>query len=329
MFTSNLADPSKQNKLVKIFLRTPQIRLRGAMILTKYSDEEIKDKAFCCFLQCTLPGSSFKGLKAHITVVVPPPPDCTQQRQKRAIECTPPLTKRTPPDVDHVERAPATGIASSSPMQRQLFPNKEMNQGSAALKRKCKEYNMAHFRKRKPRALAMMTTTTMMTMTTTMTTMTLAVATSSSADPWSVTMQRTLRMPAAARKEKCKMVKPAVKAICQGRNILLEAAVLCAVADHPDLNAACKVAGIDTLKTLAASKILCNQSLRMMERACHGDAVCGKTSLEKHDAVKVVLTFSMPSPNKTADTPSMRDHACIMGVPSSMLHCVKKSIIEK
>jgi hypothetical protein len=82
-------------------------------------------------------------------------------------------------------------------------------------------------------------------------------------------------------------------------------------------------------KTLAALIFLCNQSSRMMERACNDDAVCSKTSQEKCDAIEVVLTFSMPSPNKTADTPSMRDRACIMDVPSSMLYCVEKSIIEK
>ncbi len=159
--------------------------------------------------------------------------------------------------------------------------------------------------------------------------MTPAAAMSSSAVPWSVTIHGTLWMPVAARKAKCKMVKPAVEAICQGRNIVLEAAVLRAVTAHPALNAAHELAGIETLKTLALSKFLCNQSLRMMERACNGESVCGKTSQEKHDAVKVVLTFSAPSPNKTADTPSMRDRACIMGVPFSMLQRVKKSVIKK
>jgi hypothetical protein len=113
-----------------------------------------------------------------------------------------------------------------------------MNQGAGALKHKCKEYNMAHYRKRKLRALTTtmttktMMTTTMMTTTTTKTTKP-AATTSSSVNPLSVTINGTPRMPAAARKAKCKMVKPAVKAICQGGNIVLEAAVLCAVADHP------------------------------------------------------------------------------------------------
>ncbi len=131
MFRSSFADPAKQNKLVKIFLRSPQIRLQDAMILAKYSNKEIEDKAFCHFLQRTLPGGSLKGLKAHIAGVVLLPLDCTQQCHKRAIEHTPPLVEGTSPDVDpivdHVERVPATGIAS-------LFPEEEMNQGAAALK---------------------------------------------------------------------------------------------------------------------------------------------------------------------------------------------------
>jgi hypothetical protein len=102
MFRSSSANPAKQNKLVKIFLRTPQIRLRDAMILAKYSYEEIKDKAFCRFLQRTLPGSSLKGLKAHIARVIPQPPDRTQRCQKRAIERTPPLVEGTSPNVNPV-----------------------------------------------------------------------------------------------------------------------------------------------------------------------------------------------------------------------------------
>ncbi len=67
----------------------------------------------------------------------------------------------------------------------------------------------------------------------------------------------------------------------------------------------------------------------MMEHARNGDAVCGKTSREKCDAIEIVLIFNAPSLNKTADTPSMRDHTCIMGVPYSTLQRVEKSVIKK
>ncbi len=177
-------------------------------------------------------------------------------------------------------------------------------------------------------------TTTMMTMTTTTmatttTTITPTAATSSSEGPWSVTIHGTLRLPAEARKAKCKMVKPAVEAICQGGNIVLEAAVLRAVADHPALNAAREPGGIETSKTLAVCKFLCIQSSRMMECARNGESVSVNTLQEKRDTVEVVLTFSAPSPKKTADTPSMRDRARIMGVPYSTLQCVENSVIKK
>ncbi len=84
----------------------------------------------------------------------------------------------------------------------------------------------------------------------------------------------------------------------------MEAAVLRAVADHPALKAARELVGIETSKTLALSKFLCNQSSRMMERAHNGESVHGKTSQEKHDAIEVVLTFSAPSPNKPAAHPA-------------------------
>ena len=43
-----------------------------------------------------------KGLKAHISGVIPQPPDRTQRCQKRAIERTPPLVEGTSPNVDPV-----------------------------------------------------------------------------------------------------------------------------------------------------------------------------------------------------------------------------------
>jgi hypothetical protein len=138
MLRLSSADPAKQNKLVKIFHWTPQIRLQDAVILAKNSNKEIEDEAFCRFLWRTLPSSSLKGLKAHIARVIPPLPDCTHRCQKRAIKHTPPFVKGTSPNVDpivdHMERAPTTGIASSSPMPKLLFFDKEMNQGAAALK---------------------------------------------------------------------------------------------------------------------------------------------------------------------------------------------------
>jgi hypothetical protein len=41
------------------------------------------------------------------------------------------------------------------------------------------------------------------------------------------------------------------------------------------------------------------------------------------------MTFNAPSPDKTADAPSMRERARAMVLPSSTLHCVEKSVTEK
>ena len=98
MFRSSSANPAKLKKLTKILIRTPQIQLRDAMMLAKYSVEEISDKAFRCFLQRALPGSSLTGLKAQTAGAVPPPLDCTERyRHCTNIERTPSDECTTPP----------------------------------------------------------------------------------------------------------------------------------------------------------------------------------------------------------------------------------------
>jgi hypothetical protein len=109
----------------------------------------------------------------------------------------------------------------------------------------------------------------------------------------------------------------------------MQAAVLRAVADHPSLQAACKIAGIFTMKEQLVAKYICKQSMRMMGRAPSGKIQHGKMSQEKHDAVKVVLTFSAPLPNKGLGIPSMRNHATVLGVPFSTLQFVEKYVMEK
>jgi hypothetical protein len=79
MSMPSLADPAKLKKLVNTFLWTPQIRLRDAMTIAKYPNEEIKDKTFCRFLQRALPGSFLKAFKAQTVGVIPPPPNHIQQ----------------------------------------------------------------------------------------------------------------------------------------------------------------------------------------------------------------------------------------------------------
>lgn len=128
---------------------------------------------------------------------------------------------------------------------------------------------------------------------------------------------------------KLRRVKPAVDKIIKAGSVESQAAVLRAVADHPALAAASKLAGIETSKQLAATKFIWEQSSRMMERARSGGRHRGNTTCEKHSAVEVMLTFCAPSPDKAASAPSILDRAQIIGVPKSTLHRVEKKIIEK
>ncbi len=98
---SNLAQPAKLKKLIKICLWMPQILVPAAMKLAEFSNKEIANLSLCrsIQIQCTLPGRSLKGLRAHVARDVPPllvPPDCTKLCQ----HCTNPNTiigiERTP-----------------------------------------------------------------------------------------------------------------------------------------------------------------------------------------------------------------------------------------
>jgi hypothetical protein len=121
MFKSSSVDPTKPKKLIVIFLWMPQIQLREAMGLAKYSIEEIADVAFCRFLQCALSGGSFKGLRAHIARDVPPlpaPPDCTKQCQHRA----------NPNTIIGIERTPFVQHSSSPWLDGKTGSNKRFCQ---------------------------------------------------------------------------------------------------------------------------------------------------------------------------------------------------------
>ena len=116
------------------------------------------------------------------------------------------------------------------------------------------------------------------------------------ADDWLCRVNGTVQQSNAANKmAKMRRIKPVVNRIY--KNAISEeerASVLRAVIDHRDLAAAREFIGIDSTKEMSTAKYLCEQSARMLERACKNNKARSKSSREKRDASEVVLTFTAP-----------------------------------
>jgi hypothetical protein len=54
-----------------------------------------------------------------------------------------------------------------------------------------------------------------------------------------------------------------------------------------------------------------------MEWNCYTQKPCTNVATKKHDATKVMLTFSSPLPGKAVGVPNTRDCAWVLGVPQS------------
>ncbi len=112
-------------------------------------------------------------------------------------------------------------------------------------------------------------------------------------------------------------MKPAVENILRTGSVQEQAAVLCAVMDHPSLASARKLARIDSLKMQAAYNFVCKQSSCLMKRNCNRENSRARTTDKKRDAAKVMITFSTPLLEKVTGVPSQHDCACVLGMPQS------------
>ncbi len=145
-----------------------------------------------------------------------------------------------------------------------------------------------------------MVTTLMATMTDTLlllqTTMTMIMAMRMAmVAPWLVQANGKVCTQAAAKLSKLRHVKSSINSILNAGDVQQQAAVLCAVADHPVVTVAQVLARIDSSKEIPTAKFVCQQSSRMMGRACSGETIRGKTSQQKGDAAEVMMIFSKPS----------------------------------
>jgi hypothetical protein len=108
-----------------------------------------------------------------------------------------------------------------------------------------------------------------------------------------------------------------------------QATVLCAVTDHLSLAPVRELAMIDLSIMQAAYKFVCKQSSCLMKTNHNRANPCTRTTEKKRNAVKVMLTFSAPSPEKVTGVPSQRDCARVLGMPQSILATREKAIIKK
>jgi hypothetical protein len=67
-------DPDKLKKVIETLLNMPNMKVPQAMLLARFSDEEVANLSLRWFIQQSLPGKTVKGLKAHVSSPLPPPP---------------------------------------------------------------------------------------------------------------------------------------------------------------------------------------------------------------------------------------------------------------
>jgi hypothetical protein len=81
MERSRSVNPDKLKKVIKSLISLPDLKVPQAMLLARFSNEEVANLSLRCFIRQSLPGKMVKGLKAHVSGPLPPPPlqpDCSE-----------------------------------------------------------------------------------------------------------------------------------------------------------------------------------------------------------------------------------------------------------
>jgi hypothetical protein len=86
MDRSRSVDPGKLKKGFKTLLNMPDMKVPQAMLLARFSDEEVANLSLRCFIWQSLPGKTVKGLTAHVWGPFPPP-QLQPDRGERLCNC--------------------------------------------------------------------------------------------------------------------------------------------------------------------------------------------------------------------------------------------------
>jgi hypothetical protein len=272
--------PEKLKKVIKTLLNIPYMRVPQAMLLARFSDKEVADLSLHWFIQQSLPGKTLKGLKAHVSGPLPPPPpqpDCGEWLCNHAINDKAIRIK---------ESSHATGIvacerailATPSPLlplplalaRPQGRPPSLVSTSLVAVKKQ-KSWDRAYYLKKKLRVLkadlaaaaAVIALASVAVAALASVAMAAPAAVSAAAadpataaaasdntlafDPWSVNTNGNMRTLAAQKIMKQWRVKPVMDHILRARSVQVQAVVLRAIGDHPSLASAREVARINLL----------------------------------------------------------------------------------
>jgi hypothetical protein len=74
MDRSRSVDPDKLKKVIKTLLNMSNMKVPQAMLLARFSGEEVANLSLRWFIQQSLPDKTLKGLKVHVLCPLPPPP---------------------------------------------------------------------------------------------------------------------------------------------------------------------------------------------------------------------------------------------------------------
>jgi hypothetical protein len=88
MDRSRYVDPDKLKKTIKTLLNMPDLKVPQAMLLARFSNEEVANLSLRWFIQRSLPGKPLKSLKTHVSGPLLPPlpqPDHGERLCNRAI----------------------------------------------------------------------------------------------------------------------------------------------------------------------------------------------------------------------------------------------------
>jgi hypothetical protein len=249
MENSRSVDPAKLKKVLNTLINLPDLKVLQAMVVARFSNEDVTNLSLHCFIWQSLHGKMVKGLKAHVSGPLLPPspqPDCTKGLCNCAIDDAATLRIE--------EGSCATGIGSCEhgiamtlcpllPWPLPLVtPKPSLVSESTAAVKKQKSWNRVYYTRKKLHATAAVATSASAT----------AATVAAAADPWSDKTDGTVRTPADYKMAKYQHVEPAVEDILHAGKVEGQAAVLHAVANHPSLAPACKLAKINSSKEQAA-----------------------------------------------------------------------------